>query len=650
MFNTNSVPVSPFTEKRREKESPKTALYVNYKDYRTWSSLNNCVIEGTRGTGKTTILTILNYETRWLNKTRIVPSDELTPFFTSLPNFIGIYFRCEEIEKALWNRWLKRYDDTKRNDENEINSQILFATFLNYFFIEKIIKALLEITQKHTEYYSDNDKITDIINEVIHLCYPSISMKPSLYDFSLNSLRNALKTTMHDLRQQVYSLVRFEDISSRFCLHTGASCVIAQVCKVIQRNLSSLESVNYFLLLDDVDRLDAWQLEVVNSFISSSEEPISIKLTCTGDYRIKINTNNRSISTTDLFISKLNDDEDPSNKKDNINIDELFTAIFNIRLDSKNLDTSNKLELIFGQTFNIEEVFKKILLTSTNPEVKKLLNDFEGNNLYDKLSDYWIDKNKFDTRYNKVLIKEQNMDEDNINHKYYNKYRTSAVFSAINQFNLEESFTYYSFDIIKMVSSGSPRHFLRICDKIWPTIFNSISSNDKKYPIDYNIQSNSIKEVAQDVYENIEDDQFSGEIKISCRTMCDRLGKLFKKFISTESIRKSPECLSVLIDLSKLNSTDSEKLIEILDRLRMFEAIKTRRESDTNIKVALAPMLTPCFCLPFRSPFSYYYTFPTPSVFLRLLTSDDLEANNLIDNIYSDRIGQKQHPNLFSNE
>ena len=61
MFNTNSVPVSPFTEKRREKESPKTALYVNYKDYRTWSSLNNCVIEGTRGTGKTTILTILNF-------------------------------------------------------------------------------------------------------------------------------------------------------------------------------------------------------------------------------------------------------------------------------------------------------------------------------------------------------------------------------------------------------------------------------------------------------------------------------------------------------------------------------------------------------------------------------------------------------------
>lgn len=650
MIETNTIPLSPFIERRRENESPRTALYVNYNEYKNWASLSNYVIEGTRGTGKTSILTILNYETRWLDKTKIKPSKELELYFTNKPNFIGVYFRCEEIEKELWNRWSNSYSHIKENNVTELNSQILFSTFLNYFFIKKIISALIDIREKNPEYFTENDDIAEVINEVLNLCYPIRSLKPSLYDFSLKSLENALNTTLHDLRQQIYSLIDFNEISKRFCLHTGASCVIEHVCKLIQKKINRLESINYFLLLDDVDRLDPWQLEVINSFISSSEEPISLKLTSTGVYRTKINTNHRSISTTDLFISKLNDDEDPINKKDNINIDDLFTSIFQIRLESVKLKTEHNLDKIFGQSFNIDDVFKQVLKLSTNPAVKSFLNEFENNKSYDKISDLWIDNYKIDPRYNKIQIREEGLDEDNINHRYYNKYRTSAVFSAINYFNLEDTFYYYSFDILKMVSSGSPRHFLRVCDRMWLSLYASLSLGERKIPIDINTQSKAIKDAAQDVFENIENDQFDGEIKVSCKSMCERLGKLFKKFISVESLKKSPECLSIMIDPSKLNQKDADKLFEIFDRLRMFEAIKTQPQPDSKIKVALTPMLAPYYCLPYRSPFTYSYSLQPPSLLLKLFSTEESEANNLINSIYLDRIGQSITPNLFSNE
>lgn len=642
---SNSIPLSPFSERRREKEIPPTPLYINYSDYKSWITINNFVIEGTRGTGKTSILKSLNYETQWLKKTKIKPSIELQPIFKNEPDFVGVYLRCEEIEKSLWNRWLRKYE---RENGDASSSQILFATFLNYFFIEKIIQAITDITNNPVI----DKNISELIQEVIQICYPSSNLKPTLYDFSLSSLKNVLDTTLYDFRRNIYSLTEFKIINEYFCLHTASSCIISKISKIITEKIDSFNDVKFFLLIDDVDRLDNWQIKVLNSFISSSEAPISLKITCTGEYNIKNNTNNRSISTTDLFISKLNDEENPINKKVDSTIDELFSAIFQFRLESRGIDKVFPFESIFSKSIDIEEVFVKTLKTSTNPKVKSLLEDFaQNNNYYSRLSDFWIDNNNIDARYSKIKIKEEGLDEDNINHKYYNKYRISAIFSAIHQFELQDSFTYYSFDVIKMLSSGSPRHFLRICDKLWETIYSYYTNSPNASPIEFDLQNQAIRNAASDVLANIETDEFDGKINVSCNTMCKRIGSLMKEFLNIDSLKVSPECLSILIDINKLNNSEKIIFSNIIDRLRMYEAIKTKEIEKTNkILIALSPILAPIFVLPYRSPFSYYYTMPSSSLFLKLLTTDDNEAKNIIKQIYNDRIQRDSNPKLFGND
>ncbi|MCL3782696.1 hypothetical protein EMN47_20105 [Prolixibacteraceae bacterium JC049] len=641
----NITPLSPFSERRREKETPPTPLYLNYSEYTSWITTNNFVIEGTRGTGKTSILKTLNYETLWLQKTKVVPSTELPVKFIDEPDFIGIYLRCEEIEKSLWNRWYKKYTlIAEDSDESEI--QILFATFLNYYFVEQILKAIIEIS--NDEFVLKNT--ASLIEEIIHLCYPIEDLKPTLYDFSLPSLKKTLNTTLHNIRKQVYSLEEFKNIDSFFCLHTAASCLVSKAANLFNSSIENYNNLKYFLLIDDVDRLDTWQLKIINTFISSSEAPISLKLTCTGDYPTKISTNGRSISTTDLFISKLNDEEDPTNKKSNKTIDELFSAIFNFRLESRDIKNTKSLNSIFEQSYNFEDIFIKTLKTSANTEIKDILKGFEKNDYYNRLSDFFIDKYQIDDRYNKQTLLKEKQDLDSIDHKYYSKYRISIIFSILHHYNLQESFSYYSFDIIKMLSSGSPRHFLRICDKLWevfPEYF--LKTTDK--PISFDKQNRAIREASTDVYNNIEFDELDGKIEVSYKVMCKRLADLFISFLKIESIKITPECQSLLVDLDKLIEKDKMLLLKILDRLRMFEAIKIKQLDQSNrFLLALSPMLAPVFSLPYRSPFSYYYTLPTPSLLLKLLTTSNNEAASIIGKIYADRTNIDTNPKLFSNE
>jgi len=625
-----SIPPSPFVDNRKEREPSATKIFVNYLDYIHWTSYKNCLIQGSRGTGKSSILSIFYYETRWFNESIIVPSNELEKHFPKKQDIIGVLYKCEELERSLWERWSKSY----RKESENFDSQIVFASFMNYYYIEKIVSAIIQIREKKEWVISDEDNIPLLISELYQACYPNLKLQPYLYDHSLITLRNLLEDTHSSLRQQIYSLTSYNVINENFTIHTASSCVIERICTIVRNRLPKFKDIKFFLLIDDVDRLEQWQLEVINSFITSSKEPCSFKMSCTGDYKTKVNTNNRTISTTDLHISKLNDESETENKISNSKIDELFNAIFNIRL-SKIFDKNNyDLKIVFGENPIIESLLIDALKKSINPELKKLRADFEKSG-YDRITDYWIDKNE---------IIDINAD-DHVKSKKYDQYRVSSVFSILTSFDIEKSFNYHSYDMIKMISSGSPRHFLRICDKMWNEIYTAIDNNT--FPIKKEIQSKAITSASEDVFQNIEDDNFDGTIQNSCKRMCERLNEVFKKLISIESLKITPECLSLQIDESKFQPKDKETYYKIIDWLLIIEGIKTRKISDNVNKIALNPMLAPKFCLPFRSPFSYSYTIKEPIVLLNLLISEDEIANKLIERIYFDRIKNDQSLTLF---
>lgn len=624
------IPQSPFVDQRKERESPSTKIYVNYKDYSHWMSYKNCLIKGSRGAGKSSILDVFNFETHWFNKGIIMPSNDHKKFFPDQPDIIGVLFKCEELEKNLWERWNKKY---MKIDEN-CDAEILFATFINYYFIEKIINAIIQIRNEFDWTIDENDNISSLITELLNACFPNKQNQPYLYDHSLISLKNELHDIHFSIRQQIYSLIPYEHLAERFTIHSASSRIIEKSCKILISKLLKLKDTKFFLLIDDVDRLEPWQLKVINSLLTSIQAPCSFKLSCTGDYKTKLTTNSRTISNTELHISNLNDDSETANKRYSHQIDDLFNAIFNIRVSSYFGETKFDVREVFGSSPDLDKLLYDALNSSINPEIKEFLNEFKTFE-NKKIIHYWIDfKNILDT-----------ISQSHVRNKKYSQYSISSVFSALNYFKMEKSFNYSSYDMIKMISSGSPRHFLRICNEMWEDIYHSLVS--KKFPIRNELQSRAIVSASENLFENIDNDKFDGSIATSSRVMCLRLSDLFTKMLSIESLKITPECLSIQIDESKFNKTELNTYQKIIDWLVMIEAIKTRRVNDNVIKIALNPMLTPKFCLPYRSPFSYSFSLPEPTIFLKMLISEDDIASKIIERIYFVRIKKEQTLTIF---
>ena len=119
--------ISPFVEQRRERGHLNASVYINYEDYPKWASVNNYLITGSRGTGKSSVLASFDYRLRWLNSNAINYCDEYKDMAsTDVRNtgIVGILFKADRVESEMWNRWY----------ENELgNGSLLFSTYLNFY-------------------------------------------------------------------------------------------------------------------------------------------------------------------------------------------------------------------------------------------------------------------------------------------------------------------------------------------------------------------------------------------------------------------------------------------------------------------------------------------------------------------------------------
>jgi len=612
------IPPSPFIDNRKEREPSSSKIYINYEDYSHWANDKNCLIKGSRGTGKSSVLTVFDYKTQWFRPEILLPIDEFKEYFPSKPNVIGLLFRCDCVEINLWENWRNKYS----HDNN--NAEIIFSTYLNYYFIEKIVGAITDILNGKKEALSDNPNIPLLISEILKICYPESQKRPILFSHSLESLKEQIRETLFSIRQRIYSWEPFECLSRDFSLHTPALPIINEICNKIIEIIPFFKSMKFFLLLDDVDRFDDWHTKVINSIMKVVTAPCSFKLSCTTEYKTMLTVDNITISNTDLHISNLNDEEESGNDLNKSKIDELFNAIFNIRVSNiKGLDSNYDIKKVFGDNKIEDNILEVLNSKSISKEVKSLLDDFKSSKK-EKITDFWLLKNE--------ILKDEN------NRKEFDKYRVSAAFSILHFYNLKGSFNYCSYDLVRLISSGSPRHFLRICNAMWEDIYLRLI--DDNFPVGKEAQHKAIKQASDDLFENIDKERFDNEISVSCRSMCERLSEIFIKFIGIESLRITPECLSIQIDEGLFKETAKISFRKIIDKLIMIEAIKVRKElNNSKIKIALNPMLAPHFCLPYRSPFSYSQTITEPLKFLFLLQEAKEETVNMF---VEERVGKKK--------
>ena len=346
-------------------------------------------------------------------------------------------------------------------------------------------------------------------------------------------------------------------------------------------------------LIDDVDRFKNWQVQCINSFLKVSTSPCAWKLSSSLPYQTLSTEDDTFISGTDLKNSILNDESVLGKGQKKERIDELFDAIFKSRLKEHNVSHQNMTDIrsIFGK-MDLERDLKDVIKQSLKQSLKAEYNEFvdSGDKYY---TDFWLKK--------KCILRSDD------SRKKFDKYRVNATFAIVKANNLEESFRYSSYEVIRSLCAGSPRHFLRICDCMWPSILEKLEAIGSSSPIKKEKQNLAIRKASNELIEIIDKEWFNRNIHTSCKTMCDRLGNLFILLTNDEnSLRRSQECMSVSFNISDIKNNETQKnLLKVIDKLTMLEVIKVRRDDEvsTIYQVGLNPMLTPCYFISFRNPF-----------------------------------------------
>lgn len=309
MKNKNQIPPSPFVENRRDNEID-TQIYVNYEDYSEWNTMNNVIIIGGRGSGKSTILNLFDYRTLWLNNKKIEYGNKYETLQGSHQHIIGVLFRCEETEVKLWNDWYKKASTNEENTKYEL----IFGAYLNFFFIEKIINAILEITEYGQQLF-DEANLSDLIKDIYERTYMLDEKRPYLYDFSLKTLRKRIRDTHAKIRDRIINDISPIKITKEIYCLSANDGILSDICEYINKhvhfkdfNSEETKPISFFFLIDDIDRLNNWQQQVVNTFFTSKKQPCAFKATCTGYSFANVTVNDRSVGAVDRPTYILFDD------------------------------------------------------------------------------------------------------------------------------------------------------------------------------------------------------------------------------------------------------------------------------------------------------------------------------------------------------
>lgn len=579
--------ISPFIEQRREKDRVNSIVYINYEDYPRWASINNYLITGSRGTGKSSVLTSFDYRIRWFNNKSVVYCEDYKDLaYDDIKDdrIIGILFKADRVETEMWQNWYNKYPD---------HGALLFSSYLNLYYASKILECVKKILASfYPESLSSLSRMS-LLKSLFNLCDRGWSRKYSLlYDFSIEGLITFLEEQRLLIRQTIYSGCPVSEVSG--CMYSASSGFISNFCALIRDEVIPLNNKLFFLMIDDIDRFKVWQIQCLNSFLKVTTEPCAWKLSSSLPYQTLATEDDARISGTDLKISTLNDESVLGKAQRKERIDELYDAIFKSRLKERGFNYSHitSIQELFGK-MDLEKSLKDVIDRSLNPQLKEDYNAFLASS--DKYySDYWLKKNG--------ILK------DGDNRKKFDKYRVNAVFAIVRENSLEESFRYSSYDIIRALCSGSPRHFLRICDSMWISIADKLkATSSNKKEINKDDQNMAIRNASNELINVIDTDKFSKSIDVSCYDMCDKLSKLFILLTNDKnSLRRSQECMSVAINLADIRTPEiRDNMLKIIDKLTMLEVIKVRVDQSvsTIYQIGLNPMLSPCYCISFRNPF-----------------------------------------------
>jgi len=522
------IDINPFYFGKIEHELGPT-LYVPDRIIE-WASSKPIFFEGVRGSGKSSALKLLSWDVAWeVAPVKISGSYKVNRFFKS-PKHIGLYYRVEDTDAPLWDRW----------NVNEDTAQRYFGTYIEYIYIDLLLDALIEIRKKTRKLFVDREAEKMITAQLIKNSFPSSDKRPRLHSLSFSSLRDFISDIHVGIRNLVFQDASEETIKATFNV-VGPGSLLRVFGDAFQRMYPEINDWVILLLLDDANFLKEWQAKVINTMVASCRIPLSYKISYLANLYPTLDTmdKNRPLGLDYIEVVQMpthNAPFLPKNFRTKFGM-KYLTFVNNVckarigEFFDEEIARKFDFKTYLG-TFNIEDLLMKRLKDSEKDKALELIKKArKSNNGKISITGTWLEEKKIrDIKIDDDLtIEKKKFRKRQIASSYLKKWNHVAAISICKEFGLD--FPYSTEKVIQHLSQGSIRELLRIMSRIWEVNDRNIEKFLKKIPIPRELQTKGIQAAAENRFQLI-GSKPRYKSHVSLQNVCERLGKLFSKLQS----------------------------------------------------------------------------------------------------------------------
>lgn len=526
------------------------------------------VLQGGRGTGKTTVLRGLSY----IGQYKILNSDILD---FDKNNFIGIYYRANT-------------NHVRAFDGKGVSKEKWMAIFEHYFNLI-ICWEMLHFLDWHKKLKRDDEELSEY---ACNLIASSLHLSTKVNDF--NNLLQTVETAMFEFQAEV------NNIADGNMPKLSMAGVPIEIVAQQTQNLHQFKNKVYYLLIDEYENFTDEQQECINTLIKHVPDSYTIKIGVREmGWRVKT-THNQLESLNDPADYRLtNIEEYFTNPQTADRFEDFARAVCNLRLRKLMDDDDDEYDIKRSLTsMSIEKEAEKLNVTRTSfyQSFIELENSrkiqLKIHPLYKFLIAYWAETHQ-DTLESTLdnYLKNQ-ADWDN----RYDNYKYSLLFKLNKGKYIGISKYYSGWNTFVKLANGNIRYLMALVYQSYSLHIEQGKDVTKNVSVDH--QTIAAKNVG---WKNLTELEGSCRIGLQLTQLVQSLGTIFKR-LAKDGDKTAPE-----VDQFDIDGEINERMREILylgvmnlALVRMPSNKLSGVKSIKDFQYQLHPIFAPYFDYSFR--------------------------------------------------
>lgn len=469
-----------------------------------------CVLQGGRGTGKTTVLRGLSYKGQWA-----LCKQDINAFDSN--DFAGIYIRFNTNHTHAF----------EGPGADSRQWQRIFAHYLNIL----ICKEIIQFVEWHKEKSPLDEELSPSACNLV-----ATSLQITNVVNSSKDLYDAIELTMYQFQAAVNNIA--DGASIKLSMQSEPINLLTQ--RLVE--LKQFKGKMFYIMLDEYENLTDDEQEVVNTYLKHNNKRYTFKIGVRElGWRVK-NTLNPDELLTSMADYALIPIEDKFYRDESLFTD-FATEVCEQRMQALMDDGNYKIEQAFAPlSYEDEAIMLKVESSGPYCEVKNYLvhsgKQLSISPLYMFTLGYWANKEK---KTIEEIINEYENQTNAWNQRYEN-YKYSMLFKIRSGRGSGLKKYYAGWSTILKMANGNIRYVLKMVYHSYVKHLNNGNSLDM--PIPPRIQTDTAYDVGGIMLQDLEQEAKNG-YKLS--KLVINIGSLFNQ-LATESYNTAPEITEFYIE------------------------------------------------------------------------------------------------------